>query len=48
MNTRFYGVIFRGKPERVESHRLKHLEALHFFEARIRIGRAVLIPMPYV
>ena len=48
MNTRFYGVIFCGKPERVESHRLKHLEALHFFEARIRIGRPVIIPVPHV
>ena len=48
MDSRFYGVIFRGQTERVEAHRLKHFETLHFFEPCVRIGGSVIVPVPHV
>ncbi len=41
-------VILGGQPERVETHRLKHVITLHLFEAGIAVGRAVVIPVPDV
>ena len=48
MNTRFDGVVFRRQTERVKPHRLEHFVSLHLLKACIRIGRAVVIPMPDV
>ena len=48
VNTRLYGVVFRRQTERVESHRLKNLVALHTFETRKGVRRSVIVPMPCV
>ncbi len=45
MDARLDGVVFRGQSEGVEAHRLEHFEALHLFETRVRVRRAVIIPM---
>ncbi len=48
MHSGFDGIIFRGQPERVKAHGLKHVETLHTLKARKGIGRPVIIPVPGV
>ena len=45
MNTRFYGVIFGGETESVESHRFENVIAGHFLKTRVTVGHSEIIPM---
>ena len=45
VNARFDCVVFGGKTERVESHRLENFVAFHFFVSREAVRKSVVIPM---
>ncbi len=48
MNAGLDGVVFGRQTERIESHRLEHVVALHAFEARKRVGGSEVVPVSHV